>query len=93
MILPDNIVLLGASAVAGIALIVAGRLLVTAAREMGNPDLDQTARTFMECWALVVAVAILSFGAGVTMIAHANKSQGPTETIATGKGNMRFLVM
>lgn len=87
MIFPANIVLLGASAVAGIALIVAGHLLVTTAREMGNPDLDQTARTFMGCWALAVAVTLLSFGAGVTMIAHANNLHAPTEAIAEGNDN------
>lgn len=82
MVFPANIVLLGASAVAGIALIVAGRLLVTTAREMGNPDLDQTARAFIGYWALAVTVAMLSVGTAVTLIVHLSNPSPPRERVA-----------
>ena len=79
---PVNLVLLGASAVAVVAIIVSGRFLIATAHEMGNPDLDHEARSFIGYWALAVTVAILSVGTAVTIIAHAKNSSASSERIA-----------
>lgn len=86
---PTNLVLLGASAIAVVALVVSGRFLVATAREMGNPDLDQAARRFMGYWAMAVAIAMLSVGTAVTIIVHPNgrsPSQEPIEQEGEGDG-------
>lgn len=82
MLFPANLVLLGASTVAVVALIASGRLLIATAHEMGNPKLCQKARAFMGYWALAVTVAMLSVGTTVTLLAHRDTMRPSAESLA-----------